>query len=83
MTSIQVHPDTESMDNHMQVLAETMGQLAEEQTDVLQSIELVRSEVFGAPGERATEMDKRLMEAGVPFTFKRRHVGGLTRSSPG
>jgi len=83
MTSIQLHPDTESMDAHTQVLAETMGQLAEERTDVFQFIELVRAEVFGAPGERASEMDKPLIEAGVPFTFKPRHVGGFTRSSPG
>jgi hypothetical protein len=27
------------------------------------------------------EMDKPLMEAGVPFTFKPHHVGGFTRSS--
>ncbi len=83
MTSIQLHPDAESMDAHMQVLAKTMGQLAEELTDVFQFIELVRAEVFGAPGERASEMDKPLIEAGVPFTFKPRHVDGFTRSSPG
>lgn len=83
MTSIQLHPDAESMDAHMQVLAKTMGQLAEELTDVFQFIELVRAEVFGAPGKRASEMDTPLIEAGVPFTFKPRHVDGFTRSSPG
>ena len=83
MTNIQVHPDSASMDTHMQVLAEKMGLLADDITEVLQFLEVVRVEVYGTPGDRAMEMDKRLMEAGVPYTFKQRHVGGLTRSSPG
>jgi len=83
MTNIQVHPDTASMDTHMQVLAEKMGLLADDMTAVLQFLEVMRVEVYGTPGDRAMEMDKRLMEGGVPYTFKQRHVGGHTRSSTG
>lgn len=81
MTQIQVHPDTASMDDHMQVLAEKMGMLADDLTEVFQFLEVVRVEVYGTPGDRAEEMDKPLMEAGIPFTFKPRHVDGFTRSS--
>lgn len=78
MTNIQVHPDAASMDNHMQVLAAKMGMLAGDLTKVLQFLEVVRVEVYGTPGDRAMAMDKSLMDAGVPYTFKQRHVDGLT-----
>jgi hypothetical protein len=81
ITNINIHPDTAAMDYHMQVLAEKMGLLADDLTEVFRFIEPVRVEVYGTPGDRAMEMDKPLMEAGVPFTFKPRHVGGFTRSS--
>jgi hypothetical protein len=69
------------MDDHMQVLAEKMGVLADGLTKVYQFLEPVRIEVYGYPGDRAMEMDKPLVEAGVQYTFKPRHVGGFTRSS--
>ena len=81
ITNINVHPDTAAMDLHMQVLAEKMGLLADDLTAVFRFLEPVRVEVYGTPGDRATAMDKPLVEAGVPFTYKPRHVGGFTRSS--
>ena len=81
ITNIQLHPDTAAMDYHMQVLAEKVGLLADDLTQVVRFLEPVRVEVYGAPGDRAMEMDKPLMGAGVPFTFKPRHVGGFTRAS--
>ncbi len=81
ITSILVHPDTASMDYHMQVLAEKMGLVADDISEVMQFLEPVRIEVYGNPGDRAMEMDKPMVEAGVPFTFKPRHMDGFTRSS--
>jgi hypothetical protein len=52
------------MDDHMQVLAEKMGVLADGLTKVYQFLEPVRIEVYGDPGDRAMEMDKPLVEAG-------------------
>jgi hypothetical protein len=46
-------------------------------------LEPVHVEVYGTPGNRAMEMDKPLMDSGVPYTFKPRHVGGYTRASAG
>ncbi|MGH2392782.1 MAG: hypothetical protein ACRDGH_04695 [Candidatus Limnocylindria bacterium] len=80
VTIIQVHPDTASMDDHMQVLAEKMGVLADDLTRVYQFLEPVSIQVYGNPGDRAMEMDKPLVDAGVHYTFKPRHVGGFTRS---
>lgn len=77
VTSVNVHPDAASMEYHMQVLAEKMGLLADDLTEVFQFMEPVRIEVYGSPGDRATEMDKPLMDQGVPFIFKARHVGGF------
>jgi len=81
VTIIQVHPDTASMDDHMQVLAEKMGVLADDLTNVYQFLEPVRIEVYGNPGDRAMEMDKPLVDAGVQYSVKPRHLGGFTRSS--
>ena len=80
MTNIQVHPDRASMDKHMGILAEKMGILAEDLSAVYQFMEPVRTEVFGTPGDRAMEMDRQAIDAGVPFTFKPRLIGGFTRS---
>lgn len=80
MTHIHVHPDRSSMDMHMGILAEKMGVLAEDLSAVYEFMEPVRTEVFGTPGDGAMEMDKQLIDAGVPFTFKPRLIGGFTRS---
>ena len=80
MTHIHVHPDRPSMDKHMGILAEKMGVLAEDLSAVFQFMEPVRTEVFGTPGDRAMEMDKQLIDTGVPFAFKPRLIGGFTRS---
>jgi hypothetical protein len=81
MTHVHVHPDRSSMDKHMGFLAEQMGVLAEDLSAVYEFMEPVRTEVFGTPGDRAMEMDKPLIDAGVPFTFKPRLIGGFTRSA--
>ena len=81
ITNVQVHPDAASMDNHMQVLGEKMGLLADELTAVFQFLEPIRIEVCGNPGQRATEMDQSLVQAGVPYASKPFHVGGFTRVS--
>lgn len=80
MTHIHVHPDRASMDKHMGILAEKMGVLAEDLSAVYEFMEPVRTEVFGTPGDRAMEMDRQLIDAGVPFSFKPRLIGGFTRS---
>ena len=76
MTVIQVHPDTASMDFHMQVLRDKLGeQVARALGPEL--IELKRSEYYGEPSESALEMDRQI--PGVAVNVKPVHVAGFTR----
>lgn len=78
MTTIQVHPDTASMDTHMQVLREMWDESFAEYADYLE--EGVSVAYYGTPAESALAMDR---EAGVAIDLKPRHLGGFTRSPMG
>lgn len=75
MTSIQVHPDTESMETHMQVLSELWDESFAEYAEYLE--EGLGVAYYGTPAESALAMDR---EAGVPIDLKPQHLGGFTRS---
>ncbi len=75
MTSVQVHPDTASMETHMQVLREVWDESFSEYAEHLE--EGLGVAYYGTPAESALAMDK---EAGVPIDVKPRHLGGFTRS---
>jgi hypothetical protein len=80
ITNVHVFPDRETLDHHMEILGEKMRLLPGDLTAVMQSLAPVRIEVFGAPGGKAAEMDQGLADAGVPFSTKKRYLGGFTRS---
>jgi hypothetical protein len=80
MTHVHVYPDVPTLDEHMTVLADKMGLLADDLSAVFRYLEPVRTEVFGTPPQRAREMDDEIVRTGVPFTFKPRFVGGFTRT---
>jgi quinol monooxygenase YgiN len=80
MTIIQVHPDTASMDFHMQVLR---GKLSEHVARAL-GPELIgpkQVEYYGTPSESALEMDRQI--PGLAVGIKPVHVGGFTRTTTG
>lgn len=78
MTVIQVHPDTASMDFHMQVLRDKLGeQVARALGPEL--IEFKRSEYYGTPSEGALEMDRQI--PGLAVDVKPVHVAGFTRTA--
>jgi hypothetical protein len=79
ITSVHVYPDAATLDRHMDVLGEKMKLLPEDLTKVMQLLEPVGIQVFGAPTGSAAQMDKGLAESGVPFTVKRRYLGGFVR----
>ncbi len=73
---VQVHPDTDSMELHMQVVAQHIEHayegLLEETTGI---------QVFGQLSASAREMMQQLAGSGVPLSVKPMPLGGFTRSA--
>jgi hypothetical protein len=72
---VQVHPDAESMEFHMSVVAERAARAYAETLEATTSIQ-----VYGEPSEVVLNMLSRQAGAGVPLTVKRHHLGGFTRA---
>jgi hypothetical protein len=74
---VQIHPDAESMEFHMDVVAERAARAYAETLEATTSIQ-----VYGALSDAVLEMLSRQAGAGVPLTVKRYHLGGFTRAKP-
>lgn len=77
MTSIQVHPDTASMDFHMQVLRDNWD---ESFSEYGQMLEMFSIEYYGTPPESALEMDR---QSEWSLSLSPLHIAGFTRSGAG
>jgi hypothetical protein len=77
MTSIQVHPDTASMDSHMQVIKDNWD---ESYSQYGQMMEVISIEYFGTAPESALEMDR---QGDWGLNVQPRHLAGFTRSAQG
>jgi hypothetical protein len=73
---VQVHPDTDSMEFHMEVVRERAEHAYAETLDSTTSIQ-----VFGMPTTAILEMLSRTAGSGVPVSVKPHHLGGFTRGS--
>jgi hypothetical protein len=73
MSSVQVHPDTISMDFHMQVLKDNWDESFSKYGEML---ELIRIEYFGKPSKNALNMD---LQRETPISVKPRYIAGFTR----
>ena len=82
MTSIQIHPDSASMDLHMQVLGKVFGEV-EGMAEAFEFIEAKSFEIYGQPSANLMEADNQYIEAGVPYIIKPIHIAGFTRSGAG
>jgi hypothetical protein len=71
---VQVHPDTDSMEFHMEVVREQAERAYERTLDSTTGIQ-----VFGTPTAAILEMLSRTAGSGVPVTVKPHHLGGFTR----
>lgn len=71
---VQVHPDAESMDNHMQVISDHLNTAY----DVLE--ETVSEQLYGPGGERMVD-EFRQWAPNATFTVVPHHEVGFTRSS--
>jgi hypothetical protein len=83
MTSIQVHPDTHSMDFHLQVLAKVIGEDMVEWIDRADFLKPKHFEIYGTPSAKLLEANQPFMDAGIPQSVKPQHFAGFTRSAAG
>ena len=70
---VQVHPDTDSFENHMRVV-ESSGR---SYTDTLESTTNIR--IYGTPSKVILGMLSHAAGSGVPMTVMPEHLGGFTR----
>jgi hypothetical protein len=73
---VQVHPDAESMEFHIGIVAERAAQAYEETLDATVSIQ-----VFGTPSDAVLAMLSRQAGSGVPLTVHKHHLGGFMRAT--
>jgi hypothetical protein len=75
---VQVHPDAESMEFHMEIVADRAAQAYAETLDATVGIQ-----VFGRPSDAVLAMLSRQTGSGVPLSIHRHHLGGFTRAARG
>jgi len=70
--SVWIHPDTESLERHLEVAASRIDVVA-------QMVEPTRVDIYGRPSERVLEQFRRISEQsnGFPIIVKRRYYGSL------
>jgi hypothetical protein len=73
---VQIHPDADSMEFHMNVVRERAERAYAETLDATASIQ-----VFGAPDDAVLALLAQQAGSGVPLTVKARHLGGFTRAN--
>lgn len=71
---VQVHPDAESFENHMRVLAEQSDM---SYTDTLEGVTGIR--IYGRPTDAIREMLRRAAGPDVSITVLPTHLAGFTR----
>jgi len=70
---VQIHPDTDSFENHLRVV-ESSGRTY---TETLEGTTNIR--IYGAPSKAILEMLSEAAGARVPITILPEHLGGFTR----
>ena len=73
---VQVHPDAESMEFHMDVVRERAAQAYGETLEATTGIQ-----VFGPPSAGVLSMLRQQAGAGIPLSNKANHLGGFTRAT--
>ena len=82
MTSIQVHPNAASIDSHMQVLDQVLGEDMAEWVERADFLEIKHIEIYGSPSEALLQADQQWVDSGaITRAIKPIHVAGFTRST--
>jgi hypothetical protein len=71
---VQIHPDADSMEFHMNVVRERAERAYADTLDATTSIQ-----VYGTPSDTVLEMLRQQAGSGVLLTVRRHHLGGFTR----
>jgi hypothetical protein len=71
---VQVHPDAESMEFHMEVVRERAAQAYGETLEATTGIQ-----VFGPPSPAVLSMLRQQAGTGIPLSNKPNYLGGFTR----
>jgi len=71
---VQIHPDTDSMELHMEMVRERAERAYAETLDATTSIQ-----VYGTPSDAVLEMLRRQAGAGVSLTVRPHRLGGFMR----
>ena len=69
---VQLHPDAESMDTHMKLIASHL-------TSMEFIGEILLEQAFGTPTDSFSELLRGYADAGIPVTVLGQHEGGFTR----
>lgn len=72
---VQIHPDTDSFEFHMEAVQERASRAYQETLDPTTGIE-----VFGEPTPRIIEMLRQAAGGGVQYRVHLHHLGGFTRT---
>jgi hypothetical protein len=79
VTGVRIHPDADSMANHMQVAFEKI-------TDFDQYLDTESVEVYGVPNEAVLGMMKQIADqiggSGMSLRIRPNPAGGFTRAMP-
>lgn len=71
---VQIHPDTDSFEHHMRVLAD-LPELSYKET----LVGTTNIRIYGRPTDVILDMLKEAAGSGVPVTIFPEHLGGFTR----
>ena len=83
MTSVHIHPDAASMDFHMQVVEQALGEDMRKWVERADFLEPKHIEIYGTPSAGLLEADRPLVESGIARSIKPLHIAGFTRSTAG
>jgi hypothetical protein len=75
---VQVHPDAQSMQFHMNLVRERAATAYAETLDATTTVQ-----VFGTPDDTILQMLRQQAGAGVDLSIKPHRLGGFTRIAPG
>jgi quinol monooxygenase YgiN len=76
VTVVQVHPDAQSMEAHMEIVRERAQEAYAQTLDAT-----VRIQVFGEPTQAILDTLRQQAGSGVSITVNGEHLGGFTRSA--